>query len=68
MLSELERRGVESLGSLANSISQMVISLPATITLLIFVITSLMTLSFLMLMSWSSIKPQALRKKIQRHL
>lgn len=61
VLTELEERGVESVGGLANTISELVIALPAMITLLIFVLTSLMTLSFLMLMSWSSIKPAAMR-------
>ncbi len=61
VLSELEERGVESAGGLATRVSEMVIALPATITLLIFIITSLMTLSFLMLMSWRNIKPATMR-------
>jgi predicted PurR-regulated permease PerM len=67
VLGELEARGVESIGGLADSISQLVISLPALFTLLVFVITSLMTLSFLMLMSWATIKPAMMRLIQPRH-
>lgn len=61
ILSELEDRAVGTAGGWAETISEMVIALPATITILIFIITSLMTLSFLMLMSWRNIKPAVMR-------
>lgn len=61
ILAEFEERAIESFGDFVASISQGVLSLPALLTLAIFIVTSLMTLSFLMLMSWSSIKPPLFR-------
>ena len=61
ILEELEAKAIESTGDLLSSLSQGVLALPAMLTLAIFVVTSLMTLSFLMLTSWSSIKPAAMR-------
>lgn len=61
MLEEVEDQAIRSLTGLGGSLSRWVLSLPAALTLAIFVVTSLMTLSFLMLMSWSSIKPAFFR-------
>lgn len=61
MLQDIEDQAIRSLTGLGASLSRWVISLPAALTLAIFVVTSLMTLSFLMLMSWSSIKPAFFR-------
>ncbi len=61
VLAELEERGVASAGGLVETVSQTIVSLPAMITLIIFIISSLLTLSFLMLMSWSTIKPAMFR-------
>jgi predicted PurR-regulated permease PerM len=61
ILTEVESRAVETSGDLLESVTQSVVSLPALLTLGIFVITSLMTLSFLMLTSWARIKPAMIR-------
>lgn len=61
VLGELETRAVDSVGGMVDTISQQIVALPAMLTLLIFIVTSLMTLSFLMLMSWSTIKPASMR-------
>lgn len=61
MLQDIEDQAIRSLTGLGASLSRWVISLPAALTLAIFVVTSLMTLSFLMLMSWSGIKPAFFR-------
>lgn len=61
ILGEFEERAIESFSDLVASISQGVLTLPALLTLGIFIVTSLMTLSFLMLMSWDSIKPSVFR-------
>ncbi|MCA9832482.1 MAG: AI-2E family transporter [Thermomicrobiales bacterium] len=56
MLEDVEDQAISSLSGFVTSLSQWVVGVPALITLAIFVVTSLFTLSFLMLMSWSSIK------------
>lgn len=61
ILEEFETRAIDSVSGLVASVTQGVLSLPALITLAIFVVTSLMTLSFLMLMSWANIKPSLIR-------
>lgn len=61
VLSELEARAIGSAGDMLSSVTQGVLALPAMITLAIFVVTSLMTLSFLMLTSWSRLKPATMR-------
>lgn len=61
ILEEVKERAVSSLSDFIASLSQGVLALPAAITLAIFVVTSLMTLSFLMLTSWSTIKPAVFR-------
>lgn len=67
ILGELEDRAVDSAGDLLGSLTQSVLSLPAMFTLGIFIVTSLMTLSFLMLTSWASIKPATLRLIHPKH-
>lgn len=61
ILGEFEQRAIDSFGDFLATLSQSVLALPAAITLAIFVVTSLMTLSFLMLTSWSKIKPAIVR-------
>lgn len=61
ILKELEAKAIESTGDMLSSLTQTVVALPAMLTLAIFVVTSLMTLSFLMLTSWSQIKSAAMR-------
>ena len=67
ILGELEARAVDSAGQLLGSVTQELLSLPAMLTLGIFIITSLMTLSFLMLTSWGAIKPAVFRLIQPRH-
>lgn len=61
ILSEVEDAARDSAGGILGFITQGVVSLPAAITLGVFVVTSLMTLSFLMLTSWPQIRPAAMR-------
>lgn len=61
MLDDIEDQAVDSLSGLVASMSDWVVGLPALVTLAVFVVTSLFTLSFLMLMSWSGIKASAFR-------
>lgn len=61
ILSDFEHKAIASFSDFVASLSKGVLALPAAITAAIFVITSLMTLSFLMLTSWSAIKPSIFR-------
>ena len=67
VLTEVENRGTEYVGGLLETVTETIVALPAIITLLIFIITSLLTLSFLMLMTWSTIKPAAFRLIAPQH-
>ena len=67
VLAEVEERGTESVGGLIETVTESIVALPAMLTLLIFIVTSLLTLSFLMLMSWSSIKAASFRLIAPQH-
>lgn len=61
ILTDIESRAMRSFSDFVASLTQSVVALPAAVTATIFIVTSLMTLSFLMLTSWSSIKPAVFR-------
>lgn len=61
ILTEFEQRLTVAAGNFGSSATRWILSLPTLLTLALFVITSILTLSFLMLTSWSKIKPELLR-------
>lgn len=61
ILLDVQDRATSALGDFGTRITAAVVNLPAMVMLGIFVVSSLMTLSFLMLMSWSKIKQSLLR-------
>lgn len=61
VLKKVEERGVSAATDFGSAITQALIELPAALMVVIFVVTSLLTLSFLMLMSWPKMRSEILR-------